>query len=153
MNQLQSIQNQRPAPEAKEWELKGDAKDVAQTKILSMAYAGLDVRCEVAIVREEGLYYLVFPWAERSACPSCYGGGQALTQYSQGSIFRSTPCPRCHGHGYVEKVKEITIPVTPKMAEEGQIRLAGAGLYDANDVHRGDLFISLNFVEKLPQSH
>ncbi|MDR0548533.1 MAG: hypothetical protein LBI10_03865 [Deltaproteobacteria bacterium] len=152
MNQLQSY-HVRPAHKVSQWELKGDVNDVAESKLLSQTQDGLDIHYELAVVKGEETFNLVAPWAVRSVCPLCFGGGQTFSRSTQGGIYRSVECPRCGGRGHLEFMREIVIPVTAVMAETGHFRLTGAGLYDSHSLRRGDLYVTLKYVESLPKSH
>jgi hypothetical protein len=143
MNQLQSIQDQKRPLDANKWELKGDVKDVAQSKLLSQFTDGLDIHYVIAVVRVSGRFNLIAPWTVRSVCPHCYGGGEILTQSERGSIFRSTCCPRCQGLGYLETINPITVPVSREMAESGRVVLTGAGRYDSGKARGGDLIFNM----------
>ncbi|MDR2421945.1 MAG: hypothetical protein LBE01_01040 [Deltaproteobacteria bacterium] len=153
MTQLQSRETGRLAHRANKWEFKGDLRDMAQSRLLSQTQDGLDLHRELAVVKTSGHFNLAVPWLIRMVCPSCFGRGETLTQTKPGSILRSAPCPRCGGHGLLEKAEEIAVSITPKMAEAGWIQVKGAGLCDSLTNRRGDLCLTLKFVDSLPSSH
>jgi DnaJ-class molecular chaperone len=126
---------------------------MAQSRILSQAQDGLDIRRELAVVKTSGHFNLAAPWLARTVCPRCFGRGEALAQAKPGSILRSVPCHRCGGHGYLETAEEIAVSITPKMAEAGLVKVKGAGLHDCLTGRRGDLYLTLKFVDSLPSSH
>jgi hypothetical protein len=134
------------------WAPKEDISQV-QSRILNQKVEGLDIHYELAALKVVGPFTLVVPWAVRTVCPHCFGSGETLAQSAKGSIYRSLICHRCGGHGYLETMDSLTVQVTPLMAEEGFIRLKGAGLYDATGNLRGDLCLKLTLVDELSLSH
>ncbi|MDR2140702.1 MAG: hypothetical protein LBR11_02760 [Deltaproteobacteria bacterium] len=153
MTQLRSYKDLSPVAGLATWEFKDGYQNLATSKLLSLKEEGMDIHYELAVVRIEGQFTVAVPWAVRSVCPACYGSGQVVTQSGQGDIYRATACHRCGERGYLETISPITVLVTPRMAEEGQIWLKGAGLYDPRSTSRGDLLLKLKFVDSLPQSH
>jgi DnaJ-class molecular chaperone len=114
---------------------------------------GLNVNYELDLAREAGSFTLTLPWVAYEVCPRCFGEGRTLTQLNQGSVYRPTVCPRCGGAGYLERESYVTVEVDEEMAAAGKIRLKGAGSYDVKSGERGDLYVSLNFVERLREIH
>jgi hypothetical protein len=151
MRQLLSYSHSEQAPA--QWEPKEKIHNLASSKIIARSQEGLDIHYEMAVVRSEEQFSLTIPWASQTICPHCFGRGQTLSMAGFGSVYRSVLCPRCGGEGHLETYLAVTVLVTPKMAESGQIRLQGGGLGDPRSIGHGDLVLSLKFVDRLPKNH
>jgi DnaJ-class molecular chaperone len=115
---------------------------------------GLDVYFELALVRPEGDFTLVLPVTSLEACPRCLGQGRTLARTAEGSsVYRPTSCPKCSGLGAISRPKELRVQVTPEMAERGRLRLRKAGGYLPKEARRGDLIVTLRWVDRLPTGH
>ncbi|MDR1308658.1 MAG: DnaJ domain-containing protein [Deltaproteobacteria bacterium] len=117
--------------------------------------AGLDVYVDLALVRPDAAdFRLVLPWTAHEACPRCLGRGQTLGRLGpDSSLYRPQPCPRCQGRGSLESPSHLSVTVTAEMAQRGRFRLRGAGGYLPSQARRGDLIVSLRFVDGLPKGH
>ncbi|MDR0550296.1 MAG: DnaJ domain-containing protein [Deltaproteobacteria bacterium] len=124
-----------------------------QYRFLSQTKKGLDLYYDLAVTKGLDDFTLTLPWLAKEVCPRCFGEGRTLTQLNQGAIYRPTACPRCEGLGHTERLSHITVTVTEAMAKAGKIRLKGAGDFDVKAGERGDLYLSLNFVERLSEMH
>jgi molecular chaperone DnaJ len=113
----------------------------------------LNVHYDLALVRKSGGFRMTLPWTAQEVCPRCFGQGRTLSQLNQGSIYRPTVCPRCGGTGQTARDSYIAVTVDEEMAKSGKIRLKGAGAYDPKTARRGDLYVNLNFVERLREIH
>ncbi|MDR2368554.1 MAG: DnaJ domain-containing protein [Deltaproteobacteria bacterium] len=115
---------------------------------------GLDVYYDLAVERPQSLdggFGIVLPFTAREACPRCLGKGQTLGRLSPGGdVYRPRTCPRCHGAGSLGRASHLTVRVTAGMAGRGKFRLRGAGGYLPSQARRGDLIVSLRFVDSLP---
>ena len=117
---------------------------------------GLDVYYDIALVRPEPgqNFTLVLPTTSFEACPRCLGQGQTLSRLSFGSdAYRPETCPKCAGKGHISHRKDLSAVVTPEMAERGKFRLRRAGGYLPKEARRGDLIVSLRWVDRLPAGH
>jgi DnaJ-class molecular chaperone len=122
-------------------------------QFISSRQIGLDTIYDLAVVKKDGQFSLVIPWTAANACPACLGQGRTLKQLGEGSVYRPTTCPRCGGSGRVDRDSHLEVLVTQEMIQAGKIRLKGAGAYEPKEARRGDLYINLNFVDRLTKSH
>ncbi|MDR2444041.1 MAG: DnaJ domain-containing protein [Deltaproteobacteria bacterium] len=117
---------------------------------------GLDVYYDLALVKPDFNlgFKLVIPTEAFTACPRCLGQGQTLGPLNAGSnVYRPQVCPKCHGLGSIKTFKNLAVTITREMAEKGKFRLKGAGAYLPKQARRGDLIVSLRFVDQLPKGH
>ena len=118
--------------------------------------AGLDVYFDLALVRPagEGNFTLVLPTDAHEACPLCLGQGRTLSRSFDGSsVYKPRTCPKCSGRGSLSSPKDLMVSVTPEMAEMGKFRLRKAGGYLPKEAKRGDLIVTLRWVDRLPAGH
>jgi DnaJ-class molecular chaperone len=118
--------------------------------------AGLDVYLDLALVKPEPgrTLPLVIPTTALEACPRCLGQGRTLSRVADGSsVYRPQVCPKCSGQGSISRPKSLAVSVTPEMAERGKFRLRHAGGYLPKEAKRGDLIVSLRWVDQLPSGH
>ncbi|MDR2302462.1 MAG: DnaJ domain-containing protein [Deltaproteobacteria bacterium] len=113
---------------------------------------GLDVYVELSLVRPYGSEFeIILPFTSHEACPRCLGQGQTLGRLNfESQIYRPQTCPKCQGQGAIGEIKYLTVKVTEQMAQRGKFRLRGAGGYLPSQAKRGDLIVSLRFVDTLP---
>ncbi|MDR3134786.1 MAG: DnaJ domain-containing protein [Deltaproteobacteria bacterium] len=113
---------------------------------------GLDIYVDIALVKPESPgFEIVIPFASHEACPRCLGQGQTLGRLGpDSSLYRTQTCPKCKGQGSIAKDKHLTVTVTSQMAERGKFRLRGAGGYVPSQAIRGDLIVTLRWVDRLP---
>jgi DnaJ-class molecular chaperone len=117
---------------------------------------GLDVYLDIALVRPalDENFSLALPWTAYEACPRCLGQGQTLSRLNQESnVYRPQTCPKCQGEGSLKQRKHISVAVTPQMAQAGKFRLREAGAYIPSQAKRGDLIVTLRWVDRLPTGH
>jgi DnaJ-class molecular chaperone len=123
-------------------------------QFVSRSQSGLDIIYELALVRSEEPFELVIPHSVFEECPHCSGLGQILAPIGQsGSLLRPAACPDCGGSGQKAGESRLAVKVTAEMIRSGRIRLKGAGALESRTGRRGDLYISLNFVDRLAGSH
>jgi DnaJ-class molecular chaperone len=118
--------------------------------------AGLDVYFDIALVRPPlgEAISLVLPVESLEACPRCLGQGRTLSRMSgDSSVYRPQSCPKCAGRGSISKPKDLLVSVTPEMAERGKFRLRGAGGYLPKEAKRGDLIVTMRWVDIVPSGH
>ena len=117
--------------------------------------SGLDVYLDIALVRPESPDFdIVLPFTAQEACPRCLGQGQTLGRLTPGGdLYRPQTCPKCQGRGSIGRPERIAIKVTALMAERGKFRLRGAGGYLPSQAKRGDLIVTLRWVDSLPAGH
>lgn len=96
------------------------------------------------------------PGSGRVVCPTCKGNGQVRSTQGFFTIARTctrcggqgempgSPCPTCHGHGRMEKEKEISVKVPPGVDEGSRLRLRGEGEAGLNGGVAGDLYVFLH---------
>ncbi len=88
-------------------------------------------------------------------CGTCHGAGQIRMQQGffsvqqtcprcrgAGKIIRN-PCKACHGGGYVEDQKTLSVKVPPGVDTGDRIRLAGEGEPGVNGGPPGDLYVQV----------
>lgn len=118
--------------------------------------AGLDVYFDLAMVRPAygESFNLVLPVASSEACPRCLGQGRTLGRISsESSVYRPRTCPKCGGKGSIERRRDLSVAVTPEMARRGKFRLRQAGGYLPKEAKRGDLIVTIRWVDRLPSGH
>ncbi|MDR1578499.1 MAG: DnaJ domain-containing protein [Deltaproteobacteria bacterium] len=130
-----------------------NALNGVQFQFISQSQNGLDIHYELALVKSSATFTLAIPRTVHQVCPRCFGEGRTLVQMNQGSIYRPSVCPRCGGEGKLARTSHLMVQVTPAMVERGKIRLKGAGAQDDKSGQSGDLYVNLNFVERLAKSH
>jgi DnaJ-class molecular chaperone len=116
---------------------------------------GLDVYMDLALVRPESPdFEIVLPHASHQACPRCLGRGQTFGRLNpDSSVYRPQTCSKCQGKGSISSQEHLSVKITAEMAQRGKFRLRGAGGYLPGQAKRGDLIISLRFVDRLPTGH
>ncbi len=115
---------------------------------------GLDVYYRLSILRPaHGGTRVILPWEAREACPRCLGQGQTLGRVSGGNIYRPAACTKCNGSGSISRETKLEVSITPEMVGQGKIRLRKAGLYNAKTAERGDLILTVNWVDELPRQN
>jgi len=95
------------------------------------------------------------PGTQAETCGTCHGSGQIRMQQGffsvqqtcprcrgAGKIIR-TPCKTCHGVGYVEEQKTLSVKVPPGVDTGDRIRLAGEGEPGINGGPPGDLYVQV----------
>ena len=118
--------------------------------------AGLDVYFDIAMVKPAygESFNLVLPVAASEACPRCLGQGRTLGRISsESSVYRPQSCPKCGGAGSVNHHRNLSVTVTPEMARRGKFRLRQAGGYLPKEARRGDLVVTIRWVDRLPAGH
>jgi molecular chaperone DnaJ len=113
---------------------------------------GLDIYMDLALVKPESPFFeIVLPFEAHEACPRCLGRGQTLGRLNPGGdIYRPRTCTKCQGHGSVTHKQHLSVKVTPEMAQRGKFRLRGLGGYQPSQAKRGDLIVTLRWVDRLP---
>ncbi|MDR2388061.1 MAG: DnaJ domain-containing protein [Deltaproteobacteria bacterium] len=113
---------------------------------------GLDLYVEIALVRPlSSEFEIILPFTAHEACPRCLGQGQTLGRLNfESQIYRPQTCPKCQGQGAIGQSKHLTVKVTEPMSQRGKFRLRGAGGYLPSQAKRGDLIVTLRFVDSLP---
>ncbi|MDR1546836.1 MAG: DnaJ domain-containing protein [Deltaproteobacteria bacterium] len=116
---------------------------------------GLDVYYDLFLVRPQapGPFKLTLPWSSQQACPRCLGQGSVLTRLDQGPIFRPHRCERCGGAGKIARRTKLSVAVSEEMAARGKFRLRRAGGYLPGEARRGDLIVTIKWVDRLPVGH
>jgi DnaJ-class molecular chaperone len=117
---------------------------------------GLDVYFDLAVVRPKDFsnFTLVLPTTLYQACPRCLGQGKTLARKRfDSNIYHSQSCPKCQGTGSLGNKAQLKINITPQMAEKGRFRLPKAGGYQPKEAKRGDLIVSIRWVDSLPYGH
>lgn len=66
-------------------------------------------------------------------CPRCNGRGETV----------DTPCSTCHGAGYGEKTRRLTVSIPPGVDDGTQIRLSNEGEPGRRNGPPGDLYVVL----------
>ncbi|MDR1085988.1 MAG: DnaJ domain-containing protein [Deltaproteobacteria bacterium] len=143
---------QKLLSEARSNQKSGELLGQTPFQFLNRTRNGLDVYYDLALVKKKGSFKITVPWTSEEACPRCFGQGHTLTQLNYGSVYRPTPCSRCGGTGHADKFSHLEVKVSPEMVRSGKIRLKGAGSYDPKTAQRGDLYLNLNFVDRLAKS-
>ncbi|MDR0622492.1 MAG: DnaJ domain-containing protein [Deltaproteobacteria bacterium] len=139
-------------PEAQATEAKAAPVSPTPFRFEGQRKLGLDVYLDIALVRPESLgFTIVLPFTAHEACPRCLGQGQTLGRLSPGGdVYRPQSCPKCQGRGSVGRNEFLTVNVTEEMAQRGKFRLRGVGGYLPKQAKRGDLIVSLRWVDSLP---
>ncbi len=126
------------------------AAPAANWRFESRREIGLDVHYRLFVLRPaEGGARVVLPWQAQEACPRCLGQGRTLARV--GSLYRPCACTKCGGQGTVVRDSQLEVALTPEMVGQSKIRLRKAGLYNAQAAQRGDLFLEITWVDRLPR--
>lgn len=67
-------------------------------------------------------------------CPTCEGEGTTI----------SDPCPRCHGHGRIEKTEKIIVKIPAGIDSGQRIKLSGKGEAGRRGQPGGDLYLDIS---------
>ena len=115
---------------------------------------GLDIHYNLQILRPStGGLKIVLPWQVREACPRCLGQGKTLTLVGKTSLYRPHTCSKCGGSGNIARLSQLETSIAENMVGQTKIRLKKAGLYNPKEATRGDLFLNITWVDRLPTAH
>lgn len=78
-------------------------------------------------------------FAVQQTCPTCQGQGQIIKEF----------CHRCHGHGRIEKYKNLIVKIPAGVDTGDRVRLSGEGEVGEHGAPAGDLYVQVK-VRKHP---
>lgn len=76
-------------------------------------------------------------FAMQQACPTCHGRGQVI----------SDPCNGCHGQGYREVEKSLSVNIPAGVDTGARVRLTGEGEVSRDGGQNGDLYVVVHVRE------
>lgn len=119
--------------------------------IQSRREIGLNVFYQVCLVHPRGSAFQVnIPWQAQEACPHCQGQGQVYGWNSDNSAYEGLPCEECGGEGFYGYDSEITLFIDDSVSDQPLIRKRKAGRFNPRQGQRGDLIITITWVDELP---
>jgi DnaJ-class molecular chaperone len=117
--------------------------------------AGLDLYYEVIALRPIGSdeVSLNLPWTKKESCPKCLGEGVLLKRSGNGFVYKPHRCEKCEGKGFLTEETTIKVRISAEALLKGKIRIRNAGDYSPKTSERGDLYLTVELVDKLPSEN